>query len=200
MPSGGVHSIGYAAYKGLIKSGSRLMQLAFCFAHARRKFWDVHVATKSPIAAEALQRIAMFYAAEDRIRGLPATQRVAVRQSDTRPLIEDFKPWLEARLLEVSKKSGLGKAIRYTLKHWEGLTRFIDDGRIEIDSNTVERSIKPIGVGKKNYLFAGSERGTETWAILARSSTRQNFTTSTRGTMLMTFSSASSPDAPRSIS
>ncbi|MGF6425618.1 hypothetical protein ABIE91_000838 [Bradyrhizobium elkanii] len=123
---------GYAGYKGLIKNGGRLVQLAFCFAHARRKFWDVHVATKSPIAAEALQRIAMFYAIEDRIRGLPATQRAAVRQSDTRPLIEDFKPWLEARLLEVSKKSGLGKAIRYTLNHWEGLTRLIDDGRIEI--------------------------------------------------------------------
>ncbi|MGY4422117.1 transposase [Bradyrhizobium sp. JR6.1] len=89
------------------------------------------------------------------------------RQSDTRPLIEDFKPWLEARLLEVSKKSGLGKAIRYTLNHWHGLTRFIDDGRIEIDSNTVERSIKPIGLGKKNYLFAGSEGGAETWGILA---------------------------------
>ena len=158
---------GYAAYKGLIKSGGCLMQLAFCFAHARRKFWDVHVATKSPIAAEALQRIAMFYAIEDRIRGLPAAHRAAVRQTDTRPLIEDFKPWLEARLLEVSKKSGLGKAIRYTLNHWDGLTRFIDDGRIEIDNNTVERSIKPIGLGKKNYLFAGSEGGAETWAILA---------------------------------
>lgn len=72
----------------------------------------------------------MFYAIEDRIRGLPATQRAAVRQSDTRRLIEDFKPWLEARLLEVSKKFGLGKAIRYTLNHWDGLTRFIDDGRI----------------------------------------------------------------------
>ncbi|MGY3372008.1 transposase [Bradyrhizobium sp. GM2.4] len=158
---------GYAAYKGLIKNGGHLVQLAFCFAHARRKFWDVHVATKSPIAAEALQRIAMFYAIEDRIRGLPAAHRATMRQSDTRPLIEDFKPWLEARLLEVSKKSGLGKAIRYTLNHWDGLTRFIDDGRIEIDSNTVERSIKPIGLGKKNYLFAGSEGGAETWAILA---------------------------------
>ncbi|SPP93354.1 IS66 family transposase [Bradyrhizobium vignae] len=158
---------GYAAYKGLIKNGGHLVQLAFCFAHARRKFWDVHVATKSPIAAEALQRIAMFYAIEDRIRGLPAAHRAAVRQTNTKPLIEDFKPWLEARLLEVSKKSGLGKAIRYTLNHWDGLTRFIDDGRIEIDSNTVERSIKPIGLGKKNYLFAGNEGGAETWAILA---------------------------------
>ncbi|MBB4383575.1 hypothetical protein GGD61_008277 [Bradyrhizobium sp. SBR1B] len=82
-------------------------------------------------------------------------------------MIKDFKPWLKARQLEVSKKSALGKAIRYTLNHWDGLTRFIDDGRIEIDSNTVERSIKPIGLGKKNYLFAGSEGGAETWAILA---------------------------------
>jgi transposase len=158
---------GYAAYKGLIKNGGSLVQLAFCVAHARRKFWDVHVATKSPIAAEALQRIAMFYAIEDRIRGLPAAQRAAVRQTDTKLLMEDFKPWLEARLLEIPKKSGLAKAIRYTLNHWEGLTRFIDDGRIEIDSNTVERSIKPIGLGKKNYLFAGSQGGAETWGILA---------------------------------
>ncbi|MGY3412817.1 hypothetical protein ACVWZV_008983 [Bradyrhizobium sp. GM5.1] len=75
---------GYAAYKGLIKNGGHLVQLGFCFAHARRKFWDVHVATKSPIAAEALQRIAMFYAIEDRIRGLPAANRAAVRQTDTR--------------------------------------------------------------------------------------------------------------------
>ena len=165
--SGVLQVDGYAAYKGLVKNGARRVQLAFCFAHARRKFWDIHVATKSPIAAEALQRIAMFYAVEDRIRGLPPAQRAAVRQTDTEPLMEDFKLWLEARLLEVSKKSGLAKAIRYTLNHWEGLTRFIDDGRIEIDSNTVERSIKPIGLGKKNYLFAGSQGGAETWAILA---------------------------------
>jgi transposase len=158
---------GYAAYKSLIRSGGRLVQLAFCFAHARRKFWDVHVATKSPIAMEALQRIAMFYAIEDRIRGLPAERRAMVRQTETWPQIKDFKPWLEARLLEVSKKSSLGKAIRYTLNHWDGLTRFIDDGRIEIDSNTVERNIKPISLGKKNYLFAGSQAGAETWAILA---------------------------------
>jgi transposase len=158
---------GYAAYKGLVKSGGNLIQLAFCFAHARRKFWDVHVATKSPIATEALQRIAMFYAVEDRIRGLPAAQRAAIRQTDTKPLVEDFKLWLEARLMEVSKKCGLAKAIRYSLNHWDGLTRFLDDGRIEIDNNTVERAIKPIGLGRKNYLFAGSEGGAETWAVLA---------------------------------
>lgn len=82
---------GYAAYKGLIRNGGRLVQLAFCFAHARRKFWDRYVATKSPIAVEAQQRIAMFYAIEDRTRGLPAAHRAAVRH-DTRPPIEDFKP------------------------------------------------------------------------------------------------------------
>jgi hypothetical protein len=102
---------GYAAYKCLIRNGGRLVQLAFCFVHARRKFWDVHVTTTFLIAAEALQRIAMFYTIEDRIRGLPARDQAAVRQTDTKPLIEDFKRWLEARLLEVSKKSGLGKAI-----------------------------------------------------------------------------------------
>nr|WP_235976665.1 transposase [Bradyrhizobium archetypum] len=93
--SGDYHGIlqvdGYSAYKGLIRNGGSLVQLAFCFAHARRKFWDVHGATKSPIAAEALQRIAMFYAIEDRIRGLPAAHRAALRQTDTRPLIDGLQ-------------------------------------------------------------------------------------------------------------
>jgi hypothetical protein len=140
----------------------------------------------------------MFYAIEDRIRGLPATKRAAVRQSDTGPLIEDFKSWLEARLLEVSKKSGLGKAIRYTLNHWQGLTRFIDDGRIEIDSNTVERSIKPIGWERKTTCLQAVRAEPKPGPLSPRSSTRQSCKTSTRGTIWLMFSSASSPDAPRS--
>ncbi|WP_225707773.1 IS66 family transposase [Bradyrhizobium cenepequi] len=159
----------------------RTVQLAFYFAHARRKFWDVQVATKSPTAAEALQRIAMFYAIEDRIGGLPATHRAAVRQTDTRPLIEDFKPWLEARLLEVSKKSGLGKAIRHTINHSDGLTRFIDDGRIEIDSNTVERSIKAIGLERRTICSSAVKAAPRHGPC--RSSTRQSCKTSTRGTI-----------------
>lgn len=160
---------GYAGYNGLIdperKGGA--VTLAFCFAHARRKLYDVHVATGSPIAAEALQRIGAFYAIEARIRGAPAEQRRRVRQVETKPLLDAFRPWLEARLLEISRKSGLAKAIRYTLAHWEGLTRFLDDGRIEIDTNTVERTMRPIGLGRKNHLFAGSVEGAKTWSILA---------------------------------
>jgi len=87
--------------------------------------------------------------------------------AETKPLLEDFKLWLEARLGEVSQKSGLAEAIRYALSHWEGLTRFLSDGRIEIDSNTVERTMRPIGLGRRNYLFAGSDEGGRTWAIIA---------------------------------
>jgi hypothetical protein len=160
---------GYAGYNCLVDPGRAggPVTFAFCFAHARRKIYDVHVATKSPIAAQALLRIAAFYEIENRIRGKSAFERRAVRLAETKPLIDDFKIWLEARLAELSKKSGLAKAIRYTLSHWTGLTRFLDDGRIEIDSNTVERTMRPIGLGRKNHLFAGSPRGGETWAILS---------------------------------
>jgi hypothetical protein len=104
------------------------------------RIYNVHVATGSPIAAEAVRRIGEFYAIEDRIRGKSADIRCAVRQAETKPLMEDFKLWLDARLGDVSQKSGLADAIRYALSHWEGLTRFLSDGRIEIDSNTVERT------------------------------------------------------------
>ena len=167
--SGVLQVDGYAGYNGLAapaRSGGPVT-LAFCFAHVRRKFYDVHVATGSTIAAEALARISRFYAVEARIRGGSAAERRAARQAETKPLVDDFKLWLEARLTEISRKSGLAKAIRYALALWEGLTRFLADGRIEIDSNAVERSMRPIGLGRKNHLFAGSPRGAETWAILA---------------------------------
>jgi hypothetical protein len=160
---------GYAGYNGLLDPArpGGPVTFAFCFAHSRRKFYDVHVATGSPIAAEAVRRIGEFYAIEDRIRGKSADIRCAVRQADTKPLMEDFKLWLDARLGEVSQKSGLAEAIRYALSHWEGLTRFLSDGRIEIDSNTVERTMRPIALGRRNYLFAGSDEGGRTWSILA---------------------------------
>src|ERR1700730_8062958 len=160
---------GYAGYNHLIdpnRDGGAVM-IAFCFAHVRRKFYDVHVATKSPIAAEAVRRIGTFYEIEDHIRGQSSGERLAVRQAETKPIIEEFKLWLEARLMEVSKKSGLAEAIRYALSHWEGLTRFLEDGRIEIDNNTVERTMRPIGLGRKNHLFAGSPGGGRTWAVFA---------------------------------
>ena len=143
------------------------VELAFCWAHVRRKFFDFHHATASPIAAEALQRIAELYQIEARIRGRPPNERARIRQAESRPLVDAMNSWLEAQLGRVSAKSALAEAIRYALRHWQGLGLFLADGRVEIDSNTVERTIRPIKLGAKNHLFAGSDGGAESWAILA---------------------------------
>ena len=143
------------------------VELAFCWAHVRRKFFDFHHATGSPIAAEALRRIAELYRIEERIRGRSSDQRASSRQAESRPLIDAMKSWLEGELGRVSAKSVLAEAIRYALRHWKGLGLFLDDGRVEIDSNTVERTIRPIKLGAKNHLFAGSDGGAESWAVLA---------------------------------
>ena len=160
---------GYAGFNALggadRKAGA--VQFAFCWAHARRKFFDFHHATGSPIAAEALRRIAELYQIEERIRGHPPDERVRIRQAESRPLVEAMKTWLEQELARVSAKSELAKAIRYALRHWTGLSLFLDDGRVEIDSNTVERTMRPIKLGAKNYLFAGSDAGAESWAVIA---------------------------------
>jgi transposase len=160
---------GYAGYHGLARpnrSGGPIT-LAYCLAHARREFFDVHKRTKDPVAAEALRRIGEIYAIEARIRGRPAAERVAIRQAETKPLMMALWSWLMQRLEEISAKSSLASAIRYTLGHWEGLSVFLGDGRVEVDNNTVERCIRPIPLGRKNALFAGSHRGGERWAILA---------------------------------
>ena len=159
---------GYEAYKTLAKAGG--VDLAFCWAHVRRYFHkelDQKIPEKTPIAAEALARIQKLYAVEAEIRGRSAEERRAVRQENSAPILEALKPWLAARLDLLSKKSDLSKAIKYTFNHWDGLNRFLNDGRIEIDSNTVERAIRPLTPGRKNHLFAGSEGGAEHWAILA---------------------------------
>jgi transposase len=141
--------------------------LAYCLAHARREFFDEHKKTSSEVAVEALRRIGEIYAIEARIRGLTAVARRAVRQAETKPLMVALKRWLLDRLTEISTKSTLAEAIRYTLGHWAGLTVFLGDGRVEVDNNTVERAIRPIPLGRKNALFAGSDAGGERWAILA---------------------------------
>ncbi len=160
---------GYAAYKKLAETQreGKPIVLAFCLAHARRKFFEFHKATNSPIAFEALRQIAAVYAIETRIRGLGAAERLAVRQAESKPLMEAFKTWAEERLKEVSAKSPLATAIRYTLNHWRGLAVFLADGRVEVDNNTVERDMRPIGLGRRNSLFAGSENGANSWAVLA---------------------------------
>jgi transposase len=158
---------GYAAYKALARRGGPgRIRLAFCLAHARRKFVAVHKTTQSPAALEVLQQIATIYAIEERIRGGTAELRRMVRQAESKPLMDALKRRLTALLEELSVKSTLAKAIRYTLGHWDGLTLFLTDGRVEVDSNTVERTMRAIALGRRNSLFAGSERGARNWAIL----------------------------------
>ena len=146
---------GYSGYRKLAGAGA--VTLAFCWAHVRRKFYDLAAAGSAPIATEALQRIKALYEVEAEIRGRPADERRAQRRDKSRPLILALEAWLKARLETLSQKSKLAEAIRYALGRWEGLTRYLDDGRIEIDSNIVERAIRPLALGRKNHLFAGSD-------------------------------------------
>jgi transposase len=160
---------GYAAYKQLA-DGARAggpVTLAFCWAHWRRRFYEIAKASPAPIADEALRRIAALYAIETTIRGSSAEQRVAVRQAQSKPLVAAFKTWIESELVRVSGKSAIANAIRYGLKHWDGLIRFLDNGRIELDTNAVERAMRPVALSRKNALFAGCDNGAESWACIA---------------------------------
>src|SRR3954451_4418177 len=156
---------GYGGYKVLAERGE--VRLAFCWAHVRRRFYELAAAGPAPIASEALERIAGLYAIEIDIRGRSAEERRDARLHRTRILVEAFEPWLREKLAIVSQKSKLADAIRYALSRWTGLSRFLDDGRVEIDSNVVERSIRPLALTRKNALFAGSDGGAEHWAVLA---------------------------------
>ena len=156
---------GYGGYRPLAEKGH--VQLALCWAHVRRRFYELAAAGPAPIASEALDRIKALYAIEADIRGQGHQARLAVRQERSRPLVEDLEPWLRAKLATISKKTKLAEAIRYALSRWAGLTLFLDDGRIELDNNIVERSIRPLALTRKNSLFAGSDGGADHWAILA---------------------------------
>jgi transposase len=158
---------GYAAYKALDKGKTGTIELAFCLAHARRKFVSVLKATNSPFAKEVIERIAAIYAIEKTIRGIKAEQRGAVRQSETKPLMDELHARLIATKDGLSTRSPLTAAIDYMLDHWAGLVLFLEDGRLDPDTNLVERTIRPIALGRKNSLFCGNEGGGETWAILA---------------------------------
>jgi transposase len=157
---------GYAGFIRLATPDDAI-KLAFCWAHARRKFHDIHAATKSPLAEEALLRIAALYAIEAGINGKSAEERTRVRQESSRPLVEALHVWLTERLERISGRSALAQAIRYALNHWEGLTLFLSDGRVELDTNTVERAMRPVALGRKNALFAGSDNGGRHWAVIA---------------------------------
>jgi hypothetical protein len=159
---------GYSGFRRLLgERPAGPVKLAFCWAHCRRHFFDVHQATRSPLALEALQQIGKLYAVEDQVRGHPAEQRLAARRERSRPILDALRTWLSVSLERVSGKSGLAEAIRYALRHWQGLSLFLDDGRVELDTNAVERNIRPIALGRKNSLFAGSDGGARHWAIVA---------------------------------
>jgi len=149
---------GYAGYARLY---DRDVTEAACWAHARRKFFDVHAATQSPLALEALQRIAALYAIEATIRGKPPNVRLAVRQAQSAPLFAELRAWLDKTHGRISGKSDLAGAIRYTLTRWEALTLVLRDGRACLDNNAAERSMRPMSLGRKNWLFAGSDAGGE---------------------------------------
>ena len=156
---------GYAGFPALAKRSDGTIELIFCWAHARRRFYDFHARTKSPLAAEVLAQIAKLYAIEAEIRRQPADHRRAVRQQRSRPIVEALQTWLKATLPRVSSASPLADAIGYMLRHWSGLVLFLDDGRLEIDTNIVERGMKGVAIARKNALFAGSDGAADHWAI-----------------------------------
>jgi transposase len=159
---------GYGAYKKLggSKSAATPVTLAFCWSHVRRGFYDLAKA-KASIAIEALQRIAALYEIEARVRGKTAAERLAVRQAESKPLVGALRIWFDAQIAKLPARGPTAEAIRYALNHWDGLGRFLEDGRIEIDSNSIERAMRPVSLSRKNSLFAGSDEGGENWACLA---------------------------------
>jgi transposase len=155
---------GYTGFSQIYDGG--LVFEASCWAHARRKFVELDELHKSPVAAQMIDRIGALYGIEEEIRGRRPDERRAVRQERSRPLLDAMKPWLEQTLATLSQKSATAKAIRYVLGRWVPLTRFVDDGRIEIDNNAAERALRCVALGRKNYLFAGSDAGGERAAAI----------------------------------
>jgi transposase len=154
------------AYAGFGHLYGERIQEAACWAHGRRAFYELHQANHSPIAAEALERIGALYAIEEDIRGRPPDERAGIRQARAGPLLESLREWLRQTLSRVSKKSELAKAISYVLSRWTALTRYRDDGRIEIDNNAAERALRAVALGRKSYLFCGSDAGGERAAAI----------------------------------
>jgi len=155
------------AYAGFDRLYGEKIKEAACWAHVRRKFYDIHVSLASPIALEALERIGRLYKIEEEIRGRAPDERQSVRQARAGPELESLHQWLQHELVTMpSKKSELAKAIRYALSNWVALTRYRDDGRLEADNNAAERALRAVALGRKNWLFAGSDDGGERAAAI----------------------------------
>jgi transposase len=156
---------GYSGFDGLYANGD--ISEAACWAHVRRHFYDIHVAARqSPLAREALERIGELYAVEARLTGKPPDMRRNLRQAEAKPLLERMHAWFTTTLRRISGRSDIAGAVRYALSRWQALTRYIDDGTLAIDNNPVERAIRPLVLGRKNWLFAGSDAGGERAAAL----------------------------------
>jgi len=154
---GALQADAYAGFHHLYEGGT-IYEVA-CWAHARRKFHEIHLAHASPTTSEAIERIAALYAIEKEIRGSTPEVRKNVRQARAKPLLDRMHTWLEATLAKLSPKSDTAAAIRYALSRWRALTRYADDGQLEIDNNAAERALRVVALGRKNYLFAGSDNG-----------------------------------------
>ena len=160
---GWVHADGYAGFNGLFGDDQASEQA--CMAHVRRKFVDVHASQGSAIAEEAIRRIAELYAVEKQARGKAPDQRVALRQARSKPLFDDLEAWLHAQLPKISGKSPLAQAIRYALNRLPKARSYLENGCLELDNNTAERAMKPVAIGRKNWMFAGSQRGGKSMAV-----------------------------------
>jgi transposase len=161
---GALQADAYAGFHHLYEGGG-IYEVA-CWAHARRKFHDIHVVHASPITAEAIHRIGALYGIEEGVRGKPAKLRCSVRQAHAKPLLDDLRSWMEKSLRSLSTKSETAGAIRYALSHWRALTRYVDDGLLEIDNSSAERALRAVALGRKNYLFCGSNAGGERAAAI----------------------------------
>jgi len=161
---GTLQADGYAGFNELYESGG--IREAACWAHVRRKFFDLYKAHGSASAKEALERIAQLYGVESEIRGRSPDKRLMEREARSRPMLESMRAWMDKTLGQVSKKSPLAVAIRYALGRWAALTRYCGDGGLEIDNNAAERALRTVALGRKNYLFAGSDAGGQRAAAL----------------------------------
>jgi hypothetical protein len=159
-----MHADGYAGFEELYRSG-KIKEVA-CMAHVRRKFVDVFKSQGSHVAEQAIQRIAQLYAVEKEARGSSPERRVELRQTKAKPILDDLESWLQSELPKLSGKTPLANAIRYALTRVKRLRGYLDHGFLELDNNTAERSMRGIAIGRKNYMFVGSERGGKSAAII----------------------------------
>jgi transposase/outer membrane murein-binding lipoprotein Lpp len=162
--AGTLQADAYAGFNAIYQTGR--IQEAACWAHARRKFYDLHVARPSTLTAEALRRIGELYGIETTIRGKPPEERWRIREQQAKPLLAEFETWLNATMARLSTKSDTTAAILYALNRWAALTRYCDDGTLEIDNSAAERALRGVALGRRNYLFAGANSGGERAAAI----------------------------------